>query len=171
MQSPAILWAGASAAVVVSLCRVTFTIPRRREAAPKVPNSHRVSLSTNRHQLQPQSQTRRNMRSLLNKSGRWSFPASSANLNRPTREHFCLLYSTCFVRLIDRSYLATHLNPASSGQNGGRGDAAMSAIEASLAALKEASALAKKIPFIGPVAGLLLQALTMRDASLPLLSQ
>ena len=47
----------------------------------------------------------------------------------------------------------------------------MSAIETSLAALKEASALAGKIPFIAPVAGLLLQALTMRDASVPLLSQ
>jgi len=39
----------------------------------------------------------------------------------------------------------------------------MSAIEASLAALKEASALASRIPFIAPVAGLLLQTLTMRD--------
>jgi len=50
------------------------------------------------------------------------------------------------------------------------GDTAMSAIETSLAALKEASALAGKIPFIAPVAGLLLQALTMRDASVPLIS-
>jgi hypothetical protein len=47
----------------------------------------------------------------------------------------------------------------------------MSAIQASLAALKEASALAAKIPFIAPVAGLLLQALTMRDVSDSLLSQ
>jgi hypothetical protein len=47
----------------------------------------------------------------------------------------------------------------------------MGAIETSLAALKEASALAGKIPFIAPIAGLLLQALTMRDASVPLLSQ
>ena len=46
----------------------------------------------------------------------------------------------------------------------------MSAIEASLAALKEASALASRIPFIAPVAGLLLQTLTMRDASVPLLT-
>jgi hypothetical protein len=46
----------------------------------------------------------------------------------------------------------------------------MSAIEASLAALKEASALASRTPFIAPVAGLLLQALTMRDASVPLLT-
>jgi hypothetical protein len=47
----------------------------------------------------------------------------------------------------------------------------MGAIQASLAALKEASALAAKIPFIRPVAGLLLQALTMRDVSVSLLSQ
>jgi hypothetical protein len=47
----------------------------------------------------------------------------------------------------------------------------MSAIETSLAALKEASTLAAKIPFIGPVAGLLLQALTIRGVSLSLLSR
>ena len=41
----------------------------------------------------------------------------------------------------------------------------MSAIETSLAALKEASSFAGNIPYISPVAGLLLQALTMRDAS------
>jgi hypothetical protein len=41
----------------------------------------------------------------------------------------------------------------------------MGTIEVSLAALKDASALTAKIPFIAPVAGLLLQALTMRDAS------
>ena len=45
-------------------------------------------------------------------------------------------------------------------------DTAMGAIEVSLAALKDASALAAKIPFIAPVAGVLLQALTMRDASI-----
>jgi hypothetical protein len=41
----------------------------------------------------------------------------------------------------------------------------MGAIEASLAALSAASALAAKVPFISPVAGLLLQALTMRNVS------
>jgi hypothetical protein len=64
-----------------------------------------------------------------------------------------------------RPYSATHLIPASSDLIGGTADTAMSAIEASLAALKEASALASRIPFIAPVAGLLLQTLTMRDAS------
>jgi hypothetical protein len=43
-------------------------------------------------------------------------------------------------------------------------DIAMSAIQTSLAALKEGSALAANLPFIAPIAGLLLQALTMRDA-------
>ncbi|KAI0286485.1 hypothetical protein BC826DRAFT_80498 [Russula brevipes] len=43
------------------------------------------------------------------------------------------------------------------------GDTAMSGIEVSLSALKEASALTAKIPYISFVAGLLLQALTMRD--------
>ena len=41
----------------------------------------------------------------------------------------------------------------------------MSAIKASLTALQVGSAFATKIPFIAPVAGLLLQALAMRDAS------
>lgn len=44
-------------------------------------------------------------------------------------------------------------------------DVAMSAIKTSLSALQVGSAFATKIPFIAPVAGLLLQALAMRDAS------
>ncbi|KAI0294129.1 hypothetical protein B0F90DRAFT_1670590 [Multifurca ochricompacta] len=55
------------------------------------------------------------------------------------------------------------LNPISSEPIGEGGGVAMSAIETSLAALKEASSLAGKIPYISPVAGLLLQVLTMRD--------
>ncbi|KAI9440582.1 hypothetical protein H4582DRAFT_1477861 [Lactarius indigo] len=42
-------------------------------------------------------------------------------------------------------------------------DVAMNAIQTSLALLKEGSSLATKFPFIAPIAGLLLQALTMRD--------
>ncbi|KAI9440593.1 hypothetical protein H4582DRAFT_1478176 [Lactarius indigo] len=42
-------------------------------------------------------------------------------------------------------------------------DITMSAIQTSLAALKEGSTLATKLPFIAPIASLLLQALTMRD--------
>ena len=40
----------------------------------------------------------------------------------------------------------------------------MNAIQASLAVLQAGSSLASKLPFIAPIAGLLLQALTMRDA-------
>ncbi|KAH9056517.1 hypothetical protein EDB87DRAFT_1220674 [Lactarius vividus] len=42
-------------------------------------------------------------------------------------------------------------------------DTAMSAIQTSLALLKEGSSLATNLPFIAPIAGLLLQALIMRD--------
>ncbi|KAH9036957.1 hypothetical protein EDB85DRAFT_2142741 [Lactarius pseudohatsudake] len=45
-------------------------------------------------------------------------------------------------------------------------DIAMGAIQTSLSLLKEGSCLATKLPFIAPIAGLLLQALTMRDARL-----
>jgi hypothetical protein len=53
----------------------------------------------------------------------------------------------------------------SSGQVDAPGDIAMSAIKTSLAALQVGSAFAAKIPYIAPVAGLLLQALAMREAS------
>jgi hypothetical protein len=42
-------------------------------------------------------------------------------------------------------------------------DIAMNAIQTSLAVLMTGSSLASKVPFIAPIAGLLLQALTMRD--------
>ncbi|KAH9036954.1 hypothetical protein EDB85DRAFT_672484 [Lactarius pseudohatsudake] len=42
-------------------------------------------------------------------------------------------------------------------------DITMGAIQTSLVLLKEGSSLATKLPFIAPIAGLLLQALTMRD--------
>ena len=42
-------------------------------------------------------------------------------------------------------------------------DITMSAIQTSLAVLMAGSSLASKLPFIAPIAGLLLQALTMRD--------
>jgi len=54
-------------------------------------------------------------------------------------------------------------SPASSKPDGGIGVTAMSGIEVSLSALKEASILTARIPYISFVAGLLLQALTMRD--------
>ena len=43
-------------------------------------------------------------------------------------------------------------------------DVAMGAIQTSLAVLQEGSSLAANLPFIAPIAGLILQALTMRDA-------
>ena len=43
----------------------------------------------------------------------------------------------------------------------------MGAMEATLAALREASTMAGRVPIISPVAGLLLQVFTMRDASVP----
>ena len=46
----------------------------------------------------------------------------------------------------------------------------MSAIQTSLAVLMAGSSLASKLPLIAPIAGLLLQALTMRDARVPYLS-
>ena len=49
-------------------------------------------------------------------------------------------------------------------------DITMNAIQTSLAVLKEGSSLASKFPFISPIAGLLLQALTMRDARVTYIS-
>ena len=46
-------------------------------------------------------------------------------------------------------------------------DIAIGAIQTSLAVLMAGSSLASKLPFIAPIAGLLLQALTMRDARVP----
>jgi len=48
-------------------------------------------------------------------------------------------------------------------QVGTHDDMAMSAIQTSLAVLQQGSSLAVKLPFIAPIAGLILQALTMRD--------
>ena len=49
-------------------------------------------------------------------------------------------------------------------------DTAMSAIQTALAVLMEGSSFATKLPFITPIAGLILQALTMRDARVPQIS-
>ncbi|KAF8263808.1 hypothetical protein EI94DRAFT_1665241 [Lactarius quietus] len=53
-------------------------------------------------------------------------------------------------------------DPVSSGTIGGGSDLAMGVIETSLAALQTGSALITNVPFISPVAGLILQALKMR---------
>ncbi|KAH8976657.1 hypothetical protein EDB92DRAFT_1927204 [Lactarius akahatsu] len=54
--------------------------------------------------------------------------------------------------------------PDSTWQIDTHDDITMGAIQTSLEALKEGSSLATELPFIAPIAGLLLQALTMRDA-------
>ena len=46
----------------------------------------------------------------------------------------------------------------------------MSTLETSLLALKDGTALAAKLPYIAPIATLLLQALTMRDVRVPHIS-
>ncbi|KAI0295408.1 hypothetical protein B0F90DRAFT_1820572 [Multifurca ochricompacta] len=56
-----------------------------------------------------------------------------------------------------------NVDPASSEPIGGRVDLAVGVIETSLATLKEVSSLAGKIPYISPIAGIILQALKMRD--------
>ena len=65
---------------------------------------------------------------------------------------------------------ATGVGPVSSGSIGGRSDVAMSVVETSLAALQSGSALVTSVPFIAPVAGLILQALQMRAVRFRLLS-
>ncbi len=46
----------------------------------------------------------------------------------------------------------------------------MGALETSLLALKDGTALAAKLPYVAPIAGLLLQALTMQDVRVPRIS-
>ena len=46
----------------------------------------------------------------------------------------------------------------------------MSAVRIALAILMEGSSFATKLPFITPIASLILQALTMRDARVPQIS-
>jgi len=80
--------------------------------------------------------------SKFKKALRGVFPASSTAVTQPV--------STC-------------LDPASSDPIGGVVDTGINAVETSLAAMKEASALIVKIPWFSPVAGLILQALTIRE--------
>ncbi|KAF8257749.1 P-loop containing nucleoside triphosphate hydrolase protein [Lactarius quietus] len=67
-------------------------------------------------------------------------------------------------------FLLRRILPASPSNNssdddpiGGAADIAMSAIETSLIVLKEASALTSKVPYFAPIAGIILEALKMRD--------
>ena len=65
---------------------------------------------------------------------------------------------------------ADRLDPVPSESIGGTKDVTIGVIETSLAALQTGSALVTKVPFISPVAGLILQALKMRGVRLGLLS-
>ena len=65
---------------------------------------------------------------------------------------------------------ADRLDPVPSESIGGAKDTTMGVIETSLAALQTGSALVTKVPFISPVAGLILQALKMRGVRYRLLS-
>ena len=67
------------------------------------------------------------------------------------------LLTVCGRVLSPSSLPASHIDP--------RDDIAISTIQTSLAILMDGSALVSKLPFIAPAAGLLSQALTMRDAS------
>ena len=62
--------------------------------------------------------------------------------------------------------LADDGDPMPSGSIGGGSDLAMGVIETSLSALQTGSALVTNIPFISPIAGLILQALKMRGVRL-----
>ena len=57
-------------------------------------------------------------------------------------------------------------DPKPSETIGGDRNLAMGVIETSLAALKTGSALVTNVPFISPIAGLILQALKMRGVRL-----
>ena len=77
---------------------------------------------------------------------------------------------TLSLGLTNRFYPAPHLDFISSEQIPNKIDPSMSAIKDSLVSLKEATTLAERIPPIPPLAGVLLQALTMRNVSFRLLS-
>ena len=68
-------------------------------------------------------------------------------------------------RLLNRISIvsADGVDPVSSDSMGGGKDVAMGVIETSLAALQTGSALVTNVPFIAPVAGLIIQALKMRS--------
>ncbi|KAI0294611.1 P-loop containing nucleoside triphosphate hydrolase protein [Multifurca ochricompacta] len=87
------------------------------------------------------------------------FPTSYSSSQQPTCKE---PHSLVPFELINAG-LADTPNLVSSGAIGGYSAMTNNAIQLSLAALKEGSAFGSKIPYIAPIAGLLLQALTMRD--------
>ena len=99
-------------------------------------------------------------------------PVASTTPGQSVREYrylpktlFLFIYSP---GLTNRSYPAPRLNFIPSQPIDNKIDPQMSAIKNSLASLKEATALAERIPSISPLAGALLQVLTMRNVSIRL---
>jgi hypothetical protein len=142
-----------------------------KETIRKIVRRPASSSSDGVHQpLQLQPQSRRNKQST---SSMFKIAIRRIRRSPSTVTHQSIGEDLDFSRLMVLQHLIHWPNPASpasSEPNRGIGDATISGIEVSLSALKEASALTAKIPYISFVAGLLLQALTMRDASIRPLS-
>ena len=101
----------------------------------------------------------------LKKLFRGSRPASETSDNQPSASKYypgasTIAFADCFWS--DTTTVIS--DPAR--EIGTPDDIAMSVIQTSLAVLQEGSSLAAKLPFIAPIAGLILQALTMRDVRL-----
>jgi hypothetical protein len=90
------------------------------------------------------------------------FSAKNEHSNREWRRVLTL----SSLAKTDWVYSADGIDPVSSGSIGGSSGITMNAIETSLTILKEGSALVAHVPFIGPVAGIILQALQMRGVRL-----
>ena len=107
--------------------------------------------------------------SLRQKRRRLPRPATSDNQSQDCKYYL----GTSIISFSYRSWLGdstgTPSSDAASHVNV-HDDIAMNAIQTSLAVLMTGSSLASKLPFIAPIAGLLLQALTMRDARVPYIS-
>ena len=98
-------------------------------------------------------------------------PVADTTPDQVVREYqYSQMWIFLTLELTNRSYPAPHLDSISSGQIPNKIDPSMSAIKDSLASLKEATTLAERIPSISPLAGVVLQALTMRNVSFRLLS-
>ena len=94
----------------------------------------------------------------LRKKFRGVFSAKNKHSNREWRRASIL----SSLANSDWVYSADGVDPVSSGPIGGSSDVVMNVIGTSLTILQEGSALVANVPFIGPVAGIILQALQMR---------
>jgi hypothetical protein len=94
----------------------------------------------------------------LRKKFRGVFSAKDKHSNRELRRASIL----SSLANTDCVYSADGVDSVSSGRIGGSSDVAMNVIETSLTVLQEGSALVANVPFIGPIASIILQALQMR---------